>query len=59
MRFRSSFVLALLLATLSIAGCGGDNLSLCGDNCPTRTPTPSLTTTPSATAPTPNATTTP
>jgi hypothetical protein len=51
-------VLAALLAPLSlaIAGCGGDNLSLCdGCSTPTPTPTPTLTPLPTATpSPTPS-----
>ena len=42
-----SAVLAPLL--LAIAGCGGDNLSLC-DGCSTPTPTVTVTSTPAPTA---------
>ncbi len=52
-------VLALLVPLLlAIAGCGGDNLSLCdGCSTPTPTPTPSVTPTPTLTpTPAPTAT---
>jgi hypothetical protein len=52
---RTALLAPLLLA---LAGCGGDNLSLC-DGCPTPTPQASVTATPSASTPTATTTATP
>jgi hypothetical protein len=45
---RALLVTVLCLATITVAGCGGDNLALC-DGCPTRTPERTTTPTPSVT----------
>ena len=46
---RALLATVFCLATLTLAGCGGDNLELC-DGCPTRTP--QRTATPTAPTPT-------
>jgi hypothetical protein len=49
MRIRVLLATMLLGTTLAVAGCGGDNLSLC-DDCDKPTPTVTPTPVPSATA---------
>ena len=59
MRVRVLMATMLLGATLAVAGCGGDNLSLCdgcGEPTPTVTPTPTGTPTSTATTPAPSPT---
>jgi hypothetical protein len=57
-RMRLVAVTAVLVSLLALAGCGGDNLSLC-DGCSTPTPRPSVTPTSSSSVPTPTTTPTP
>jgi hypothetical protein len=57
-RMRVVAVTALFVSLLALAGCGGDNLSLC-DGCSTPTTTPQPSVTPTASPATPAITATP